>query len=149
MKKIWLIAAILLTACFSAPPPPPPPHDVTKDEWYGKSVAELASMDRDAEADFAAGKPDDAAAVIEKGETISAKLLDATHPTLEAMQAASDLDDLYARMLFSSKNYGWARLMFQKNLARWKHWAPQTSDTERRMKQAQDGIDRCDKNIEQ
>jgi hypothetical protein len=135
--------AILLTACFSAPPPPP--HDVTQDEWLWKERRGNGVHGPRSGCRFRGWKPDDAAAVIEKGETISGKLPEASRPTLEAMQAASNLDYLYARVLFSGKNYGWARLMFQKNLARWKHWAPQTPETERRIKQAQDRIDPASK----
>jgi len=63
------------------------------------------------------------------------------------MQDASDLDDLYGQMLLSNRNYGWARLFFQKNLARWKNWKPQTPDTAARLKQAQDAIAECDRRM--
>ncbi len=63
------------------------------------------------------------------------------------MQDASDLDDLYGQMLLSNRNYGWARLFFQKNLARWKTWKPQTPDTAARLKAAQDNIAECDRRI--
>lgn len=64
------------------------------------------------------------------------------------MEVASDLDELYGRMVFSNRNYGWARLLFQKNAARWKHWTPQTPDTIRRLKEAESEIEDCDKHLE-
>jgi hypothetical protein len=76
-----------------------------------------------------------------------ARLLSVPRPTLEAAEAASDLDQLYGRMLLSNRHYGWARLMFQKNLARWKHWQPQTPETSRRFQQAVSAIAECDKHI--
>jgi hypothetical protein len=74
-------------------------------------------------------------------------LLAAPHPTLEAMEAASDLDQLYGQMLFTNHNYGWARLFFQKNTSRWKIWKPQMPETIRRLKLAEDGIAACDAKI--
>jgi len=77
------------------------------------------------------------------------RLLAVPHPTLEAAEAASDLDDLYGRMLLSNHHYGWAQMMFQKNLSRWKHWDPQTEETTRRMKQAESEIAECTRKIDQ
>jgi hypothetical protein len=104
-------------------------------------------MNQQADALFRGGKPDDAAALIEKGEPLESQLLSVLHPTLAAMQAASDLDDLYGRMLLSNQHYVWAQSMFQKNVARWKYWQPRTPDTERRMKQAQDAVAECERGI--
>jgi hypothetical protein len=104
-------------------------------------------MNAEANRLFAAGKSDEAAAIIQKGEPIVKQLMDVPHATLEATEAASDLDDLYGRMLLSNRHYGWARLMFQKNLSRWKHYEPPTPETARRLKQAADAIDECDKHI--
>jgi hypothetical protein len=50
-------------------------------------------------------------------------------------------------MLLSNRNYGWARLFFQKNLARWKNWKPQTPDTAARLKQAQEAIAETDRQL--
>ena len=106
-------------------------------------------MNREANTAFAAGKSDQAAKLIEQGQPLVTRLLAVPNPTLEAAVAASDQDDLYGRMLLSNRHYGWARLLFQKNLSRWKHWQPQTADTERRFKEAQALIDECDRHIEQ
>jgi hypothetical protein len=63
------------------------------------------------------------------------------------MEAASDLDQLYGRMLLANHHYGWARLLFQKNLARWKNWTPQTPETARRSKLAASAIAECDRRL--
>ena len=145
---LFLIFSALLAACAPAPVPKPPP-DPTTEAWYGPVTAQLAAMNRQAEALLRAGKSDPAAAVITQGQPLSLRLLAAPHPTLAAMEAASDLDRLYAAMLLANKNYGWARLAFQKNVSRWKYWRPQTPDTARRLKLAQDGIAECDRRLGQ
>ena len=138
---------LLLSAC-SPPPPPPAAHkDQTKEPWYSRTVEQLASQNRDAKNLFKNGKEDAAAALIQSGEQLSTRLLSVPRPTLAAMEDASDLDDLYGRMLLSNRNYGWARLFFQKNLVRWKNWTPQTPDTAARLKEAQSAIAECDRRI--
>jgi hypothetical protein len=137
------ILALVLAGCSA-----PAVRDQTKETWYPKSVAELAAMNRDADQLFRAGKGDDAAAVIQKAQPVMAKVLEVQHPTVEAAEAASDLDDLYGRMLLSNRHYGWAQMMFQKNLSRWKHWDPQTEETARRVKQAESQIAECTKLME-
>lgn len=106
-------------------------------------------MAKQADGLFKAGKGDDAAAVIQKAQPLQKRVLEVSHPTLAAAQAASDLDDLYGRMLLSNHHYGWAQMMFQKNLSRWKHWDPQTEDTARRFKLAESEIAECTKKMEQ
>ena len=139
---------LLLSACSPAPPPAPAAHrDETKEPWYSRTVEQLAAQNRDAKRLFETGKPDDAAALIQSGEQLASRLLAVPRPTLAAMQDASDLDDLYGRMLLSNRNYGWARLFFQKNLVRWKNWTPQTPDTAARLRDAQDAIAECDRRI--
>ncbi len=140
------VLAIGSVGCGSAPPAP---HDPTQDASYKETVAKIAQMSRDADTDFKAGKGDDAAALIERAQPLIKQVIEVNHPTLEAVEAASDIDDLYGRMLLSNHHYGWARLQFQKNLSRWKHWSPATPETERRLKQAQEEIDACDRKIVQ
>ena len=145
-----LICALLLTACSPAPAPVrKPPPDPATEAWYGPLTAQLAAMNRQAETLLRKGQSDQAAAIITNGQPLSLRLLAAPHPTLAAMEAASDLDQLYARMLLGNRNYGWARLAFQKNVSRWKNWRPQTPDTARRLKSAQDGIAECDRRMGQ
>ena len=148
--RLFLIFSALLAACAPAPAPvPKPPPDPTTEAWYGPVTAQLAAMNREAEALLRDGKSDPAAAIITQGQPLSLRLLAAPRPTLAAMEAASDLDHLYATMLLANKNYGWARLAFQKNVSRWKNWRPQTPDTARRLKAARDGIAECDRRLGQ
>jgi len=140
--------ALLLTACGEAPKKvEAPPRDPTLDSSYGQAVAELAAAGREAKELLAAGKNDAAAAVITRGQPLIASVLAAPHPTLAAMEAASDLDELYGQMLLANKNYGWARMLFQKNRSRWMHWTPQTDETARRRQQADAAIAECDRAI--
>lgn len=144
-----LLLGLILTACGPAPEPakPTPPPDPTTEAWYAPAVAKLTALDRQAETAFHKNDQDAAAALIEQAKPVSARLLAVPHPTLEAMEAASDLDQLYGQMLFTNHNYGWARLFFQKNSSRWKIWKPQTPETLRRLKLAEDGIAQCDAHI--
>ena len=142
--------AMLLAACAPAPPPPPKaPVDPVTEDWYAPATAQLAAMNREAEGLLKEGKSDRAAAVIVKGQEVESRLLAAPRPTLGAMEAASDLEQMYAGMLMDNKNYGWARLAFQKNVSRWKNWRPETEETARRRKLAQDGIAECDRRMGQ
>jgi hypothetical protein len=144
MRLLMILAAAFLASCEQKPAPP---RDATKEPWYRDAVEQLTAMNREADSAFASGKSDQAAALIEKGQPLVARLLSVPNPTFEAAIAASDQDDLYGRMLLSNRHYGWARLLFQKNLARWKHWQPQTPETTRRLKQAESEIAECDRHI--
>ena len=143
--RLLIPAFILLTGC--APAPAPQERDETRQPWYSQAVEELAAINAQAEISFKSGQSDQAAALIQKGQPIQNRLLSARKPTLAAMEAVSDLDDLYGRMLLSNRHYGWARLFFQKNLARWKHWSPQTEEGTRRLKEAEAEIAACDKHL--
>jgi hypothetical protein len=125
----------------------PSARDPAQEAWYRETTDQLAAANREAEAAYKDGKRDDASAIIQKSEPLATKLLSVSKPTLEAVEAASDLDDLYGRMLLSNRHYEWARLLFQKNLNRWKHWQPQTEETARRYKLATSEIAECDQHI--
>ena len=139
-----ILVMVFLAGCSQETPPP---LDATKEAGYRDAVEQLAALVRQADAAFANHKPDDAAALIKRAELLAKRVISVPHPTVEAAQAASDLDDLYGRMLLSNRHYGYARLLFQKNLARWKYWQPPTPDSARRLKQAQDAIAECDRHI--
>jgi len=110
-------------------------------------VEELAAIDRDAARLVAAGQPDKAAAAITSGLPLEKRLTSVERPTLDAERAVSDLDELYGRMLLANRHFGWARLMFQKNLARWRTWIPATEETGRRLRAAQEDIAACDRGM--
>jgi hypothetical protein len=124
-----------------------PKVDPVTEEWYPKAVTDLAAINRRGEELFRKGDRDQAGTLVTEGQVLQGKLLAAPKPTLEAMQASSDLDDLYARILLANSNVGWARLVYQKNLVRWRVWKPQTPETERRRKQAEAGIRECDRRL--
>lgn len=144
---IATIAMLFLTDCAPSPQAERTRPDPTKEPAYAEAVEQLAALNRRAEDLLKRGRRDDAAEAITKGLPLQAKLLAAPHPTLTAMEAASDLDDLYAGMLLSNDHYVWARTLYEKNAARWKLWKPQTAATVRRLRQAQAGIAECDRRI--
>lgn len=148
LRASLLLASFFLASCGSEPSPVAQ-RQAGPDLAYLADVAKLRQMDRDAEKLFSQGKGDDAGAIIQAGEPIATRILGVPHPSLDATEAAADLDELYGKMLFSNKRFGWARLQFQKNVVRWKYWKPQTPETERRLKAAQAQIADCDRRIVQ
>lgn len=142
-----LLLAALLAACSPAPPPEPPapPTDPTSEPWYAQTVAEIAANAKEAARLNRRGDSQRASSLILQTQPLVSRALQVPKPTLAAMEAASDLDDLYGRMLLANKHSVWARQMFQKNVARWKNWQPQTANTARRLKIAQDAIEECDR----
>ncbi len=145
-----VLFALLMVGCQSAPPPVAAhPADPTAEPEYREDEAKLAAMNRDAAAMLKAGKGDAASNLVVKGEEVAGRLLAVSHPTLAAMEAATDVDQLYGDMLLANKRYGWARMQYQKNLARWKHWVPQTEASAKRVDEARKRIDECDKHMAQ
>jgi hypothetical protein len=148
VRTLALAAATLLTGCASAPVERSK-SDPTQERWYAQTTEQLAAVARDASSAFENHKPDEAAALIERGQPLMKRLLEVRQPTVAAAEAASDLDDLYGRMLLSNRHYEWAEFLFQKNRSRWKNWNPQTGETARRLKQAEAEIEECDGHIGQ
>jgi hypothetical protein len=143
-----LLVVLMVTGCGPAPAPKAAEKaDPTKSADYVKAVEQLNSMNREAEADYRAGKSDDAAKIMEQEKPLVTQVLQVPQPTLAATEAAADLDQLYGTMLLKNRHYGWARILFQGNLARWKHWRPETADTLRRVKEAEAGIAECDRHL--
>jgi hypothetical protein len=145
---VRILGAAVLLAILSGcgggePPAPAAPPDETTEPWYAKTVARVSDATKQATDAFEHGKPDDAASLITQAEPQASQLLAVLHPTLEATIAAADLDALYARMLFSNHHYEWAQFLYQKNVARWKYWKPQTPDTEARQKKAVAQVEEC------
>ena len=120
---------------------------MTQEVWYGNAVQQLAAMNLQAQGLLGRGKADEAAAVITEGESWANRLLSTPRPTLGAMESVSDRDELYGRMLLMNRNYGWARMMFQKNVARWRIWKPQTDETARRLQAAEAAVAECDRRM--
>ena len=150
MRMVLAVFAVWLAGCGAAPAPARKAAvDPVAEGWYAPAVAQLAAMNQEAEGLLRAGKGDEAAKVIEQGQPVASRVLSAPHPTLAAMEAAGDLDTLYARMLLENKHYGWARLTFQKNVSRWKSWRPETAETARRLVAAREGIAECDRRMGQ
>jgi hypothetical protein len=143
-----LLTAALLTACGPATPTAKAPKvDPTTEAWYAQSTEKLTNMDRAAEQYFQAGRSQEAAAIVSSAQSLQSRLLAAPRPTLAAMEAIADLDRIYGRMLVSNGYFGEARLLFQKNVTRWKTWKPQTPETERRLQEANSDIAECDKHM--
>jgi hypothetical protein len=149
VRLLLAVFVLPVLACAPTPPraEPKAAPNLTAESWYNPAVDELASLNREAESLLHAERFEDAATKITKGQTVQARLLEATKPTLAAMEAASDLDDLYGRMLMHNGRHGFARSVFQKNVVRWKTWKPQTADSERRWKAALQAVAECDRRL--
>jgi hypothetical protein len=143
VRFLIIAAALVLASCSRSPEPPN--ADPTHEPWYSQTVQRLNELNREAEHSLASGNSDAASAAILRGQPLEKRLLSPVHPTLPATEAASDLDRLYGRMLLANRHYGWARLMFQKNLGRWRTWRPETDESQRRLQQAKEDIAECDR----
>jgi len=144
------ITAVTSVLIGCAPPPRPveqPKPDLTAEAWYGQATERLIALNREAEHLLKTGGFDQAAARITEGQPLANRLISVPRVPLAAMEAASDLDDLYGRMLLRNRRYGWARVVFQKNVARWKNWKPQTPETARRLKLAIQAVADCDRRL--
>jgi hypothetical protein len=143
-----ILAAGLLTGCGpAAAPAESSKADPATEPWYAETTERLTKMDRAAEQLLQAGRSQEAAAIVTSGQSLETRLLTAPRPTLAAMEAVADLDQIYGQMLISNGYYGSARLLFQKNITRWKTWKPPTPETERRLQQAQSAIAECDRHM--
>jgi hypothetical protein len=140
-------AGFLLAACAAPQRAGKPKGDPAKDAAYAEAVAQLADLDRLGDALLKGGLTEDAAAAVTKGQPLQVRLLAAPRPTLEAMEAVADLDDLYARMLLADHHDGFARMLYEKNRARWKSWKPQSGETARRLREAEAGMAECDRRL--
>jgi hypothetical protein len=146
LALLAILCSAFFTGCSSAPPPGSS-RDAAEPSWYAGVVDQLNQLNRDANSSFNEGKPDQAAELITKAQPLVSRLLNVPHPSLAAAEGASDLDDLYGRMLLSNRHYAWAITLFEKNRARWKNWSPQTPETARRLKQAETEIAECDRHM--
>jgi hypothetical protein len=149
---LWIvILALLAGACAPAPPPSrteQPKPDPVQQAWYGETVTQLTAMARAAEASDGKGRAEEAAATIAKCRPLMDRLLSAPQPTLAAMEAVSDVDQLYGQMLLRNGHSVWARDFFQKNVTRWSAWKPRTAETGRRLEQARSAMRECDRHMQ-
>ena len=146
--SVFLIAAALLVDCGpSAPPAKTATADPTTESWYADGTKRLTDLDRAAAQLFQAGRTQEAEAIVTSAQALQTKLLAAPRPTFEAMEAIADFDRIYGKMLISNGYFGEARMLFMKNVTRWKTWKPQTPETERRLKEAAADIAECDKHM--
>jgi hypothetical protein len=143
VRLFAFIAVLVLASCSRGSAPAN--ADPTREPWYSETVQQLNELNRETERSLASGNSDAASAAIMRGQPLEERLLSPVHPTLAATEAASDLDRLYGRMLLANHHYGWARLMFQKNLGRWRTWRPETDESRQRLQQAKDDIAACDR----
>jgi hypothetical protein len=148
VRLLTLALAAILTGCSTSPAPRAVPKpEPTAEAWYSPAVEELVALNQDAEVRLKRGRTAEAGELINKGLPLAQRIVSVPRPTLAAVEAASDLDDLYGRVLFDRRQYGWARLQFQKNVARWKNWRPQTEETQRRRQLAEQRIAECDRRL--
>jgi hypothetical protein len=148
VRLLVIVGLIFSAACGPAPAPKQPATiDPTEEAWYGETVQKLAGMNRQAQSLWEHGKADEAATLITAAEPWETRIVSVPRPTLPALEAASDRDDLYGRMLLANHNYGWARILFQTNLARWRSWRPPTPETARRQKRTEAAIAECDRRL--
>lgn len=147
-RAIFVVLAAIGLSC--APPPPPAPKpDPTREAAYGEAVEKLRELNRNALAALGKGARDDAGRYVQEGEPASKLLLSAPEPTLAAMEAVSDRDQIYAGMLMANRHWSFARQLLVKNQLRWKYWKPRTQYTEQRQREAERGIAECDKRLMQ
>jgi hypothetical protein len=145
---VFVSAAALLAGCGpAAAPVESSKTDPAAESWYAETAERLTKMDRAAAQLFQNGRPQEAAAIVTSGQSLQTRLLAAPRPTLAAMEAVADLDQLYGQMLIANGYFGSARLLFQKNVTRWKNWKPPTPETDARLKQAEAGIAECDRHM--
>jgi hypothetical protein len=146
-KLLAPVFAALLVSCGPGEAPRLPRADPTKESWYAPGAEQLSRFNQQAAALLAAGKDNDASAIITQTEGLAQRLISVPSPTYEATQAVSDRTALYGQMLMKNKHYGWARMEFQKNVMRWKAWQPQTPETQAKLRDAQAKVAACDREL--
>jgi hypothetical protein len=144
-----LAVAVCLAGCESPPrqQKAAAKPDPVSEPWYEPAIARLSELNRQAAAHLSAGGSAAAAQALTEGKPLEERILSAPRPTLDAVLAASDRDNIYGRMLMADRRYGYARLEFQKDYVRWKNWKPQTADSTARRERARAAIVECDRRL--
>lgn len=147
MRLVLIAASVCLFACAPAPAPVERVKpDPTREASYTQAVEQLTILNRELDSALRKRRSEAAAAaVVTKAQPLVNLLLAAPRPSLAATEAVSDFDHLYGRLLIANRQYGFARFQFQKNLARWRNWKPQTEETARRKQLADAAIAECDR----
>lgn len=146
----WFLLAIISVAVSCSSPQNTkssisnPATDPTRLPDYLATIEQLTTLNAAASGHMLAGRRQEAAALVTEGQPLAKELLSVSRPNLAAMEAVSDLDQIYGDLLLANRHTLYARQLFQRNVARWKHWKPQTEDTLRRLREAEDSIARCD-----
>ncbi len=139
---------MLFAACGSAPPEPAKAKaDPALEPAYLRAIEELAGLNGSAAGYLKKGDRSEASALIERGEPFSKQLLAIPQPSLAALEAVSDRDQMYAEMLMGNRHWAYARQMLLKNRLRWRNWKPETPDTARRREAAEKAIAECDRHL--
>lgn len=146
-KLSLTVLAVLLVSCGPSETPRAQHPDPTKESWYAPGAEQLSRFNQQASALIAAGKDNDASAIITQTEGLAQRLISVPSPTYEATQAVADRTALYGQMLMKNRHYGWARMEFQKNVMRWKAWRPQTPETQQKLRDAEAQVAACDRQL--
>jgi hypothetical protein len=144
----FFLVCLLLSGCGSTQKSAPATRDQTLEPWYAETTQRVIALHEEAESLLKQRKTDAAAARITEAQPLAAKLLSVPRPTFAATKAASDIDDLYGRMLMANRHFGWARMQFQKNVARWRSWTPQTEESRMLRAEAEKAMAECDRQLE-
>lgn len=149
--QVLAVAAILLFGlCACTPSDVPdlaPPADPMQKASYREALDQLRHWNAEALAHWQKGETALAAAALKQAQPLSKELLDARRPPREVYEAVSDFDQLYATVLLSKGHTVWARQIFMTNAARWRNWKPETEDTRRRRREAEQGASEADKKM--
>jgi hypothetical protein len=125
----------------------PAPPDPAQEPWFAATISELQALNRKAEEAFDAGSIEAAGELVTQGQPLSNRLLAVPRLTFPAMKAVSDLDYLYGQLLLRKRHDGWARLLFQKDVVRWRSWKPQTEETRAMLQRAEAAMAKADQSL--
>lgn len=146
-----MAAALLLAAlCACTPRDTPvlaPPADPMEKASYRETLEQLRSWNAEALKHWQSGDKALAAAALKQGQPLAKELLEARRPPLEVFEAVSDFDQLYAKVLLSNGHTVWARQLFMTDAVRWRNWKPETKDTIRRRREAEQGVAEADRKM--
>jgi hypothetical protein len=141
---------LLLTLIFAGCGKMAPPRAVTEAEagdTYRKALSDLQRLNAEA-AEFRKAKNLNAASDrITEGIVPAKILLAVREPSLAALEAVSDHDQMWAEMLMENRHFGHARQMWATEVARWKNYPNPAPSIQARLARAQKGIADCDRQL--